>query len=826
VILVPRAPARMPPFAVGETSSVSSLLSGSTHRLRIAAFSSLVTKVHLKPDWDTPCPVPGVAPSSSAGHFVGRQQEIERLANELVRSPQRSILFSGHRGVGKTTLVYESVRHAQRILQDVSSSSEGDALPSGLVPVLLNANQLPTDPTRNRDVLVALIRRLYRATLDGPLGNIEDEIARLYKRAVASQFKQSESQGRALERIAEERRERVVTARLPELDARTIGSFAVAGLGALGLALADPLANSSLDNVLAILLAGPAPLLVSAGWKRERVDQSKGSVKDEAAELYEFDASPGNLEFDLERIHRELSIEGWRVVYIVDEVDKLNVDEALALFSAFKNLFTLSSAIFVFISDEKLFDHLQLLEESEFRPMSYTFFHSRYFIGRPRADDLGHYFDEVIEESDEKRSDPLYGATKESLIFGGQGDFFDFVQVLRDRIDAFDGIRPEFTLRPLTEAELRGGHLASAIRLVFEEKYQSPVPSEWRNNERCHVALYKAAFPLMSQTPGSALADPTEDELPAGAVRDLYRLLERAGMLVPTATTPTQIGGRELETKTYTFVGTASGGIPTSLDFLTEPELAVVAAYEAFDSLGGEVWETYRGVKGRDVPEWDPTAVELKERLRSWTLDLDAPRTAHDEDIRALREEEPPPAHDRSALDAWRADLESLLNTTLAGLPGVVANMFATVHGEDVSVESLPLTEDVSPLLSNLKARVSYPNTFVVSDKEGRRHVLFIPREALDVVQSSIAEASVDPLDRPLVVAVSSLEERGSVDVEREHMGVESPNTAILTFHSRPPRSDDAASNASALQRASAWLRGERESGAGKPKGTEDLASR
>jgi hypothetical protein len=56
-----------------------------------------------------------------------------------------SILFAGHRGVGKTTLVYEAGREAQRILRKTPRDIGDSPSPSGLVPVLLNANQLPTD---------------------------------------------------------------------------------------------------------------------------------------------------------------------------------------------------------------------------------------------------------------------------------------------------------------------------------------------------------------------------------------------------------------------------------------------------------------------------------------------------------------------------------------------------------------------------------------------------------------------------------------------------------------------------------------------------------
>jgi len=760
--------------------------------------------IHLKPDWDTPCSAPTVGASVEAGHFVGREAEIKRLSNELVRSPQRSILFAGHRGVGKTTLVYQAFRKAQ----EMSGSDR-----TTLVPVLLNANQLVVKPEEQREVLVSLIRRLYRATSDNALGdsNLEEEIARLYKRAVASQYRQSESQERALERLAEERRERSVDLSIPQLDARTIASYAVPWAGAAGLALANPTAGPG-DMLAALLLAGPVPLLVKASWSWKATATKTASAREQAEELYEFDASPGNLEFDLERIHRKMGTRNYRIVYLVDEVDKLSNEEALGLFAAFKNLFTLSSAIFIFLSDAALYDHLVDVEAATFRPPSYTFFHSRYFIGRPRAADLSHYVDAVVEEPDAAQ-DPLYADTKAALVFASGGDFFDLVQRLRDRIDDFDELKPKITLRALTAEQERAKQLGAAIELVFEEKYYSPIPSEWRNNERLQAALYEFTRGMPTLAPGAAIADPVAEDLPASATRDLNRLLERAGILAATATTPTQIGGREVEVKTYNFVGTAANGIPATLDFLTEPEEAVVAAWDAFDALAQEVWDTYRAAGASTQPEWDPAATSpAKARLREWSLDVDGMRAPYTENVRALRDVEPPPTHDRSTLETWRSGLDSVMPTTLTALPAVTAQIVAALAGNGATVGQLIATTDVAdtPLVAALRAQLSFPNAFAVSRPAEARQVVVVPIEAAERVQTIVADTP--EVEEPFVIAVATTDEAFPPDSRLSHFDV-------VRYVPRQPQSDGEQANADVIRRAVAWLTRAPEASAAKAAG-------
>ena len=62
----------------------------------------------LRDDWDVPIQPPARG-RRSAGLFVGRRAELARLIDEVLRSPHKSILISGYRGVGKTSLVYRTL---------------------------------------------------------------------------------------------------------------------------------------------------------------------------------------------------------------------------------------------------------------------------------------------------------------------------------------------------------------------------------------------------------------------------------------------------------------------------------------------------------------------------------------------------------------------------------------------------------------------------------------------------------------------------------------------------------------------------------------------
>src|SRR3989338_7485703 len=138
----------------------------------------------LKKDWDVDISAPLIGKTVAVeGHFVGRKTETDLLSNEILRRNSGSILVSGHRGVGKTSLVYKAIWNARDKDKDKK-----------IIPILLNASQLEAH-SKHRENIENLIRRLYSTTINlkDIDGNIIEKINKLYRKTVAQDFKLLES---------------------------------------------------------------------------------------------------------------------------------------------------------------------------------------------------------------------------------------------------------------------------------------------------------------------------------------------------------------------------------------------------------------------------------------------------------------------------------------------------------------------------------------------------------------------------------------------------------------------------------------------------------
>lgn len=150
-------------------------------------------KIILKKDWDVDISAP-LVDKTVKGHFVGRDRETNLLSSEILRRNSGSILVSGHRGVGKTSLVYKAIWNARDKDKDKK-----------FIPILLNASQLEAHSKHKenqeegsieaKEIIENLIRRLYSATVNLQELNkdTKEKIEDLYRKAVAQKFKLLES---------------------------------------------------------------------------------------------------------------------------------------------------------------------------------------------------------------------------------------------------------------------------------------------------------------------------------------------------------------------------------------------------------------------------------------------------------------------------------------------------------------------------------------------------------------------------------------------------------------------------------------------------------
>ena len=141
-------------------------------------------------------------------------------------------------------------------------------------------------------------------------------------------------------------------------------------------------------------------VLLSWGWKRVREKTSDQSQQSSFS--YEYDYSMHQMRQDLESLIRILSPRREepatthdpfrcfrRTIVIFDELDKLEqADQQLEdVITHFKNFFTLSEAVFVFLTDHEFYEHLTRetvkAQMARHYPPQHTFFNEKIYLRKP-----------------------------------------------------------------------------------------------------------------------------------------------------------------------------------------------------------------------------------------------------------------------------------------------------------------------------------------------------------------------------------------------------------------------------------------------------------
>jgi hypothetical protein len=476
-------------------------------------------KIVLKRDWDMQISPP-LKEEKLKGHYGGREKEVEMLTNELLRGKKGSILISGYRGVGKTSLVYKALWSAQ----------END---DNIIFILLNAAQLEIDPTKDeiepRKILENLIRRLFSTTYeDNNLNSsVRSKIKSLYRKAIASDFKKSEISTIQNEYIKEAATEEKVDIVLNEKNLIFIISWSLA----MALQFMPFLPWEGINKIVPMLLAFPVPYSLNILYKKYSISKKIELEKDISEELYKFDNNLGNLEFDLEKLHREISNEGKKLVYVIDELDKLDPKYTDKILNYFKNFFTLSDAIFIFIGGEEIYNLDSLNQKNPqkemlYRTKNYTYFTSKYFIPRPLWDDLKGFLDSIVDQIDEGEQGQ-FEIIKRALCFESKNDFYDIKYCIKDRIKEFDDKDQPIIDIILSEEDVQKARYHKAITILFEEKYRLLGPSKWKVNETLYRCLFEHAYKLYSSYAGCLIEDLTGDDPQSEMLRDFNNFMYR-----------------------------------------------------------------------------------------------------------------------------------------------------------------------------------------------------------------------------------------------------------------------------------------------------------
>lgn len=514
----------------------------------------------LQRDWDIPIH-PYISKNNSGGYFAGREKELVFLANEIIRKKNGSILVCGHRGVGKTSLVYKAILKLKEECPDA-------------IIVVVNCSQLEIenqDKFEQKNVLESLIKRLYytiermeNAKLEP---EIKNEIKELYEKATACEYQLYEynNQGHNISKTKEEK----ISVNLDKIN---LIYFIFWILAIVFDIFSLTLSDTYIMKIIPFLLVFPIPFAISLFYKINLSHTEKEYSDNESKKIHQFDNSVGNLEYDLECLYRKMADNGTRVVYVIDELDKQEADRVNKIFNKFKNLFTLSEAQFIFISGQETYDKIHENSKREYRPKEYTYFTSKYFLSRPLMSDLIEFFDKITYSSVQIEEKDLI-TLERALIFEAHSDFFDLKACIKNRITSFDMLnRPIIELNDLTYEDVQKRRFQILISNLFEERYMSRNPLKWSENEILQREIYKHAYKVYNSNPLTEFEDLDDDSLESDLIKDFNSLLMRCGAFSTLQPKYKDMRGLTRSIARYKYEGSIPEEPPSRLSYLTAYE--------------------------------------------------------------------------------------------------------------------------------------------------------------------------------------------------------------------------------------------------------------
>jgi len=692
-------------------------------------------RIVLKKDWDININPP-TDNRQVQGFFVGRKKELKLLTNEILRRTSGAILISGYRGVGKTSLVYKALWEAKN--ED-----------KNIIVVLLNAAQLEAEAEQKsenskihpRKIIENLIRRLYSSTKDINLPNdIKEDVTKLYKKAVAKEFRLLENYQRKQEFSRQVIKEKAYEILLNEANIKImifLTSWAIAV--ALQFTNTSLTPWTSLNKLIPLILAFPLPYAINL-WYRKKLNLKE--LKEEiekAEELYEFDSSIGNLEFDLEQLHRKFRENGKKLVYVIDELDKLDLDQVIEVLKFFKNLFTLSDAIFIFIGGEEIYDYIERSEENPYyRPKEYTYFTSKYFLCRPLWSDLSKFFDEIIEikEIDNKNLELL----KRAMVFEAKNDFFDLIKFIKDRITASNQEnRPIIEIDSLSEDDIKKARFHKAITVLFEGKYMASNPSKWLENELILRKLFEHAHNIYSSYPGYQITDPDTDRIEDSAIRDFNLFLYRHGALNVQSETSATIRGMDTKIRTHQYNGTIPSEIPDQLDELAEFEKRFINTFKSFVKYILALINAFRILQRQKElthEEFWRNPTQHVQQIKNWGFDALSQFNAHYQVYNNLISQKPPYPYKREDIENRTNQIDSHIRAMLRNLPNIISRMFVSLNAHlNLQLQNLQQNPSLfSGSAIQIRNTLNRFNPLVIFKQDLSRQILLIYNQINAVV--------------------------------------------------------------------------------------------
>jgi hypothetical protein len=502
--------------------------------------------VRLERDWDYAPRIRG-AGEISRGHHAIRKKEESLLMDFFFRRTEGALLISGKRGVGKSSAVFSAINKVmakqqkilpivvnapgfdipqkkleelrnEEILEKTTENNPGNQ--KAIAPIVSNKttdeNKSENQKTDQIDllefkrvVLQNLVRRLYKVAeqKEKNLGIVDEpefeycfeQISELYRRAVAKEVKEE------FQKNATYRENRLLETE-SAISIETVPKFlgVAASFLAAGIISFNPIKEFGIGSqILAVLTAVVPTIALSLTWKRRKKDTHETEDTSDANSYYLNDFNVTNLQAELEEKLETLFSKGYKVIFIIDELDKIAENDIINVITSLKILFNQSSALYVLVIGEEYYKNM--LTRGEKRLIEYTLFSQKIFLRRPLFTEMEEYIDNIIVKGDfvVLKDNEDYKKFRNYLCFASKTDFYDLYNVIRDHVIEYteDGL-PLLDTTLTDQKQVVEANLQKAMGQIYSRKVYGQ-PSDWYKNELLLDRLYELLKNLTNNKVGT-----------------------------------------------------------------------------------------------------------------------------------------------------------------------------------------------------------------------------------------------------------------------------------------------------------------------------------
>lgn len=415
--------------------------------------------IYLKSNWSEQF----IYGDKTPGFFVGRKQEIKSLKSVISGNNSSAILVSSVRGVGKTSFVHKTLSEIKNVQ-----------------PVFVNIGHAlaNADVKKEEDKKLVLVSLIRAAHFSGEFKD-DPKLGDLYKKCFA-EYREEDRKSTGLET----KKESGIQGEF-KVDIRTMAGLLSVLLVAIGL---------NLDNLIARLitgLIGISALFLSFSWKKswtENITSKKLLVIDNSTEY---------LEIEFENWLRAQD-KSKKIVFVIDELDKIEDEKSLKMIKEYKNLFNRSFAHFVFIASHNAFDLISRDREKDVSDGGIfpTLFTHVFYLSLPRTEELKDYLNEIFifkdVKEDEKKELIHY------LLFKSGNDFFELKRLISDVIFFDEKEEPYIDTDKIKEGDSLFARISSLFEYLerwFLQKNMRDLKKHWKANSD----LQKSVFSFLNK---------------------------------------------------------------------------------------------------------------------------------------------------------------------------------------------------------------------------------------------------------------------------------------------------------------------------------------